>query len=88
MEELSRTEQLGKARAELERRFPSATFHTNDDANPSTPMSVRAEWGNGRVKKVVRANSPRDTVDQFVSKVTAVLAPFEKLNVPSKHLTV
>jgi hypothetical protein len=86
MEELlTRAGQLAKIRKALQEKFPRATFSTNDDANPSTPMSVRAEWGNGRIIKTVRANSPRSTADEFLSKAISLLEPFQADNVPSRH---
>lgn len=87
MEQPSRAEQLAQVRKDLKAKFPAATFSTNDDANPATPMTVRAEWGNGKIAKIVRADSPSSTVQQFVSKVIAVLTPFEADAVPSRHLT-
>jgi hypothetical protein len=88
MEQLiSRVDQLAQVRAALKKKFPKATFSTNDDANPATPISVRVEWGNGKVIKTVRADSPTSTVEQFLSKAIRVLEPFERDNVPARHLT-
>lgn len=85
-ENSSRADQLASVRAQLERKFPAATFTTNDDMNPATPMTLRAEWGNGKVIKVVRADSPSSTVQDFVRKAVAVLTPFQANNVPDRHL--
>jgi len=81
----SRVGQLAQVRGALAEKFPFATFTTNDSANPATPMTVRAEWGNGKVLKLVRADSPSSTVEQFLSKVIAVLEPFQADNVPGRH---
>lgn len=86
MESLSRTDQLTQVKLALKRTFPKATFSTNDDANPATPMTVRAEWGNGRIKKIVRADSSTSTVEDFLRKATAILKPFEAEAVPNRHL--
>lgn len=83
----SRADQLAQVRKDLKTKFPSALFSTNDDANPATPMTVRAEWGNGKIVKTVRADSPSSTVEQFLRKVVAVLEPFQADAVPSRHLT-
>jgi hypothetical protein len=87
METTSRADQLAEVRRDLGKKFPKAKFFTNDDANPATPFIVRAEWGNGKVIKTVRADSPRSTVQEFLSKAVAVLEPFQADNVPTRHLT-
>lgn len=82
---MTRADQLLAVREALSAKFPKATFTTNDDANPATPMMVRAEWGNGRIVKTVRANSARSTTDEFLSKAIALLEPFQADNVPTRH---
>lgn len=85
MEVISRTDQLALVRKHLKAAFPDANFFTNDDANAATPMSVRAEWGNGRYVKAVRADGLSSTAQDLSSKAKAVLEPFEKENIPSRH---
>lgn len=82
---ISRSDQLAMVRTALKVKFPKAAFTTNDDANPATPMSVRAEWGNGKIVKTVRADSPTATAEQFLSKAIAVLEPFQADAVPTRH---
>lgn len=82
---ISRADQLANVREALKVKFPKASFSTNDDANPATPMSVRAEWGNGKTVKTVRADSPTSTAEQFLSKAIRVLEPFQADAVPTRH---
>lgn len=82
---VSRADQLALVRKHLKMAFPDANFVTNDDANAATPMSVRAEWGNGRYVKAVRADNLSSTAQDFLSKAKSVLEPFQAANIPARH---
>lgn len=88
MADQTRADQLGLVQKRLEAAFPAAAFSTNTDANPATPMTVRVSWGNGRIIKTVRADSPSDTAEKFLSKAIALLERFQADNVPTKHLAL
>lgn len=83
--EPTRTENLATVRQVLQKRFPKATFTTNDDANPATPMIVKATWAGGRIYKVARADSITTPVDVFVQKAADLFERFQSNAVPSNQ---
>lgn len=85
---MARPDDLALVRAELGEKFPAATFTTNDDANPATPMGVTASWANGRILKTVRADSISSSVQDFIAKAVRIIGPFESNAVPTKHKQV
>jgi hypothetical protein len=74
---IGRAEKLSRVRDALKKRLPLATITTNDDANPATPMIVKAEWSGGRIWKVVRADSISTSIEEFVSRASAVLEKYQ-----------
>lgn len=81
-----RAAQLAEVREVIAAKFPFAEIHTNDDANPATPFIVQMSWANGRIKKVVRADSYKMTVQQFLAKALPLIQAFQNNNVPTRHL--
>lgn len=83
--QLTRAEALAEVRAHLAKAFPKAEIQTNEDANPATPFVVRLSWNAGRISKVVRADSPLSTVQQFLNKAMPAFERFSEENVPTRH---
>jgi len=82
--EPTRSENLAQVRHALQKRFPRAELTTNDDANPATPMIVKASWSGGRIHKVARADSINTPVDVFVQKAGDLFERFQANAIPSR----